>query len=427
MDMQQAKVTEIGWDQRLAEMGQRARAASNTLGRATPDARTKLLKVAAEKLRERTDAILRANVEDMKRSEGKLSKAMQDRLNLTSQRIEAIAQGLEAVAGQPDPIGKVLEKWTRPNGLHIERVSVPLGVIGMIYESRPNVTAEAASIALRGGNAIILRCGSDCFESSMAIAAVLREALKACDLPEDAVQLVPTTDRAAVGALLQLGQYVDVIVPRGGRELIERVERESRIPLLRQYEGINHVYIDAKADAEKAVKIVHNSKLRRTSICGSAECVLFDRELNRDVATKIITDLLDSGCEVRGDADVAAMDARVKTAESGDWGKEFLDSIIAARFVDGVTGAISHINQYGSGHTDAIISESSRATQQFTDGVNSAIAVVNASTQFADGGEFGFGGEVGIATGRLQARGPIGASQLTSYKYIVRGQGQTRP
>lgn len=418
---------ETDWTKELQAMGRRAQAAMQVLAQSTAEQRTQALKLMAEKLREKTDTVLRANVLDMQKADGKISKAMQDRLSLTSARLEAIAQGLETVAKQPDPIGKVLEEWTRPNGLKISRVAVPLGVIGMIYESRPNVTAEAASIALRGGNAILLRCGSDCFESSKAIADVLRGALADVGLPEDAIQLVPTTDRSAVGALLQLSDTVDVIVPRGGRELIERVERESRIPLLRQYEGICHVYIDAKADAEKAVAIAHNAKLRRTSICGAAECLLFDAPTLSSIAPKVVKDLLDSGCEVRGDETIQKLDTRVKAATDADWGKEFLEAIIAARVVTGVKGAVEHINTYGSGHTDAILTEDANAAQQFCAGVNSAIAVVNASTQFADGGEFGFGGEVGIATGRLHARGPIGAAQLTSYKYIVQGNGQIRP
>jgi glutamate-5-semialdehyde dehydrogenase len=415
------------WQKELDAMGQRARAAMEILGRAAPEQRTKALKHMAEKLREQNMAILKANVLDMQRAEGKLSKAMQDRLNLTSHRIEGIAAGLEAVAAQPDPVGKVLEEWVQPNGLAISRISVPLGVIGMIYESRPNVTAEAASIALRGGNAIILRCGSDCYESSKAIADVLRAALADIGLPEDTIQLVPTTDRAAVGALLQLSNYVDVIVPRGGRELIERVERESRIPLLRQYEGICHIFIDAKADFEKAVDITRNAKMRRVSICGAAECVLFDRAVVNSIAPAVIKDLLDHGCEVRGDDAIQKLDNRVKPASESDWGKEFLEPIMAARVVDGVEGAITHINRFGSGHTDSIITESIKTSDLFCSGVNSAIAMVNTSTQFADGGEFGFGGEVGIATGRLHARGPIGAAQLTSYKYIVRGNGHIRP
>lgn len=402
-------------------MGAAAKAATLALGQAPAERRTHMLQTAARLLRHHADKILAANARDVARAQNSLSTAMLDRLTLNEMRIEGMAKGLEAVAAQHDPIDQVLESWTRPNGLTIARVSVPLGVIGMIYESRPNVTAEAASIALRGGNAIILRCGSDCFESAAEIANVLRAALREAQLPEDAVQLVPTTDREAVGALLHMQDLVDVIVPRGGRELIERVERESRIPLLRQYEGVNHIYIDAAADAEKAVAITHNAKLRRTSICGAAECVLFDSSILGTIAPLVLRALLDSGCEVRGDAAIAAMDPRVKPAQAEDWGKEFLDSIIAAKVVHGVDEAMAHINHFGSGHTDAILTEDDRAALRFCAGVHSAIVMVNASTQFADGGEFGFGGELGIATGKLHARGPIGAAQLTSSKYIVSG------
>ena len=419
--------TSAGWDAELETIGRRARAASVALGQAKAEERTAALKHMAEKLREKTDAVLRANVLDMQRAEGKISKAMMDRLNLSSVRIEAIAAALEDVAAQPDPVGKTLEEWTRPNGLVISRVSVPLGVIGMIYESRPNVTAEAASIAIRGGNAIILRCGSDCFESSKAIAEVLRTALAEKGLPADALQLVPTTDREAVGALLRLSSCVDIIVPRGGRELIERVERESRIPLLRQYEGICHVYVHAKADPAKAVAIARNAKLRRVSICGAAECLLVDRAVTATLGAAIVKDLLDHNCEIRGDAEIQKLDMRVKAAGEADFGKEFLEPIMAARVVDGLDEAVAHINRYGSGHTDSILTEDGQAAERFCRDVNSAVAIINASTQFTDGGEFGFGGEIGIATGRLHARGPIGAAQLTSYKYIVRGNGQTRP
>lgn len=415
------------WQQTLTPMGIAAKAATATLGAAAASQRTALLTRAAALLRAGAAAILAANAVDVAAAQETLSAAMLDRLTLTPARVAAMAAGLEAVAAQPDPVGLVLAAWTRPNGLHIKRISVPLGVIGMIYESRPNVTAEAAAIALRGGNAIMLRCGSDCFASSAAIAEILRQALRETGLPEAAVQLVPTTDRAAVGALLNLGDYIDVIVPRGGRSLVERVERESRIPLLRQYEGVCHVYVDGEADAEKAVAITHNAKLRRTSICGAAECLLLDRAALPRLALPILKNLLDSGCAVHGDAELAALDPRITPATPQDWGREFLDAMIAARVVEGVEGAIGHINRYGSGHTDAIISENATTAARFCGGVTSAIAIHNASTQFADGAEFGFGGELGIATGKLHARGPIGAAQLTSYKYVVTGDGQTRP
>ncbi len=411
----------------MEKIGAKARAASSVLAQSNADARTKFLKQAAERIRESTDKILRANTIDMEKNAGKLSPAMQDRLNLTAARVEGIAAGLEAIAAQPDPIDKVLEKFTRPNGLEISRISVPLGVIGMIYESRPNVTAEAAAIALRGGNAIILRGGSDCIESSKAIAAALQQALADAGLPKDAIQLVGTTDRAAVGVMLQLSQYIDVIVPRGGKDLIERVERESKIPLLRQYEGICHVYLHAKADAKKAVALAHNSKLRRVSICGSAECLVIDRAVLQSVGKQVVIDLLDAGCEIRGDSDVQKLDSRVIRANDADFGKEFLSTIMAAKVVDGLDEAITFINQHSSHHTDSIVTEDAAVATAFSEKIESAIVMVNASTQFADGGEFGFGGEIGIATGRLHARGPIGAAQLTSYKYVVRGNGQIRP
>lgn len=404
-----------------------ARAAAHILAAAPPAMRTKSLQAGAAQLRANKDLILKANALDVTKAEGKISPAMIDRLRLTEARIESIAKGLEDVAAQPDPVGKVQEEWTRPNGLRIQRVGIPLGVVGMIYESRPNVTAEASSIALRGGNAIVLRCGSDCLESSKAIATCLQYGLSETGLPRTCVQIIPISDRAAVGALLSMSDMIDIIVPRGGRELIERVERESRIPLLRQYEGICHVYIDAHADIEKAKAIAVNAKMRRVSICGSAECVLLDSKIINTTGVAVIKALLDAGCEVRGDETIQALDTRVKKAESGDWGHEFLEPIIAARIVNGVDGAAEYINAYSSHHTDSIITENDATAKTFCAAVDSAIVMVNASTQFADGGEFGFGGEVGIATGRLHARGPIGAAQLTTYKYIVLGNGQTRP
>ena len=422
-----AEQTNTSWVKELEAIGANAKAALRSLILSTPDTRSHALKLCAQKLRNSKDAILKANALDVARGQSTLSKAMIDRLTLTSERIDAIAMGLDDVAAQPDPIGKIQEEWTRPNGLKIQRVSVPLGVIGMIYESRPNVTAEAASIALRGGNAIILRCGSDCFESSKAIANAMQDGLAEAGLPKHTVQLVPTTDRNAVGALLSMTRYVDVIVPRGGRELIERVERESKIPLLRQYEGVNHIYVDAKADAEKAKAVIQNAKMRRTSICGAVECLLFETSTLKTIAEPVIKNLLDAGCEVRGDDAIAALDARVKKATSADWGKEFLEPIIAARVISNMKDAIEHIATYSSNHTDCILTEDKAAADAFCAQVDSAIVMVNASTQFADGGEFGFGGEVGIATGRFHARGPIGAAQLTSYKYIVLGTGQTRP
>ncbi len=425
--MKAAQQTNTSWVKELEAIGVAARAALPALAAATAQMRSHALQLCAQKLRDSKDAILKANALDVARGQATLSKAMVDRLTLTSQRIDAIAQGLDDVAAQPDPIGKVQEEWTRPNGLKIQRVTVPLGVIGMIYESRPNVTAEAASIALRGGNAIILRCGSDCFESSKVIANAMQEGLAEAGLPKAAIQLVPTTDRNAVGALLGMSNIIDVIVPRGGRELIERVERESKIPLLRQYEGVNHIYIDAKADVEKAKAVIQNAKMRRTSICGAVECLLFEASTLKTIAAPVIKNLLDVGCEVRGDDAIVALDARVKKADASDWGREFLEPIVAARMVSSLKDAIEHIATYSSNHTDCILTEDKTTAESFCTQVDSAIVMVNASTQFADGGEFGFGGEVGIATGRFHARGPIGAAQLTSYKYIVLGNGQTRP
>ena len=425
--MTAATQTNTTWVKELEAIGMGAKAALPLLAMATAETRSRALKLCAQKLRSSKDSILKANALDVARGQATLSKAMIDRLTLTPDRIDAIAKGLDDVAAQPDPIGKIQEEWTRPNGLKIQRVSVPLGVIGMIYESRPNVTAEAASIALRGGNAIILRCGSDCFESSKAIANAMQDGLAEAGLPKHAIQLVPTTDRNAVGTLLSMTQYVDVIVPRGGRELIERVERESKIPLLRQYEGVNHIYVEAKADVEKAKAVIQNAKMRRTSICGAVECLLFEASTLQTIAATVINNLLDAGCEVRGDDAIVALDARVKKANASDWGKEFLEPIIAARVVGNMKDAIEHISTYSSNHTDCILTEDKTAADAFCAQVDSAIVMVNASTQFADGGEFGFGGEVGIATGRFHARGPIGAAQLTSYKYIVLGNGQTRP
>lgn len=425
--MQAAQHNQPNLIKTIEAIGAAAKAALPALASATAEQRSRALQICAKKLRAAQSAILKANALDVARGQATLGKAMIDRLTLTPDRIEGIIKGLEDVAGQPDPIGIIQEEWTRPNGLRIQRVTVPLGVIGMIYESRPNVTAEAASIAVRGGNAIILRCGSDCFESSTAIAKALQEGLVESGLPASAIQLIPTTDRAAVGALLSLSQYIDVIIPRGGRELIERVERESRIPLLRQYEGVNHIYVDAAADAEMAKTIIHNAKLRRTSICGAVECLLFHKDTISTIGAKVIKALLNAGCEVRGDSAIKALDQRVSQASESDWGTEFLDAVVAARVVNDMSEALEHIATYSSHHTDCIITQNTSTAQQFCTQVDSAIVMVNASTQFADGGEFGFGGEVGIATGRVHARGPIGAAQLTSMKYIVLGNGQIRP
>jgi glutamate-5-semialdehyde dehydrogenase len=338
-----------------------------------------------------------------------------------------MARGLDEVTALPDPVGRILADWTRPNGLRIQRVSVPLGVIGIIYESRPNVTADAGSLCLKAGNAAILRGGSESFHSSTAIAECLRHGLREAGLPEAAIQLVPTRDRAAVGIMLTMSQHIDIIVPRGGRSLIERVQNESRIPVLAHLEGICHVYVDAAADLAKTRAVVLNAKMRRTGVCGAAETLLVDRAVAAAVLPPILDDLKQAGCALRGDAETRALDADIEPASEADWTTEYLDAILAVRVVEGVDGAIAHINRYGSHHTDSIMTEDVTTAERFLAEVDSAIVMHNASTQFADGGEFGMGAEIGIATGRLHARGPVGAEQLTTYKYIVRGAGQVRP
>jgi glutamate-5-semialdehyde dehydrogenase len=346
---------------------------------------------------------------------------------LDARRIEAMAAGVEVVAALPDPVGTIMEAWTRPNGMTIERVRVPLGVIGVIYESRPNVTADAGSLCVKAGNAVVLRGGSESFRSSRAIHAALASGLRQAGLPADAIQLVPTRDRAAVGLMLAgLDGNLDVIVPRGGKGLVARVQSEARVPVFAHLDGNCHVYVDRAADPDMAKRIVLNAKLRRTGVCGAAETLLVDRKA-ADQLAPLVTLLLDAGCEVRGDGDTRAVDPRVRPATEEDWGTEYLDAIIAAKVVDGVDEAIAHINHHGSHHTDAIVTEDASAAEKFLDHVDSAIVLHNASTQFADGGEFGFGAEIGIATGRLHARGPVGVEQLTTFKYRVHGSGQTRP
>jgi len=352
---------------------------------------------------------------------------LRDRLALDPKRLEAIAEGLEAIAGLPDPVGRVLASWTRPNGLAIERVAVPLGVIGIIYESRPNVTADAGGLALKSGNAAILRGGSESFHSSRALVAALRAGLRGGGLPEDAIQLVPTRDRAAVGLMLAMSGVIDIIVPRGGASLIERVQRESRIPVIAHLEGLCHTYIDGAADPAKARAIVLNAKMRRVSICGATETLLVDRKAAGTVLPPILADLRAAGCELRGDPEVLALDREVKPATEQDWCTEYLDAILAVRVVDGVGEAVAHIERFGSHHTDAIVTEDHAVAERFLREVDSAIVLVNASTQFADGGEFGMGAEIGISTQRLPPRGPVGAAELTTYKYLVRGSGQVRP
>ncbi|WP_108484099.1 glutamate-5-semialdehyde dehydrogenase [Oceaniglobus ichthyenteri] len=410
----------------MQDMGRRARAASAVLAFATPAAKNKALVAAADSVWANRAAIISANADDLDfgREKG-LSPAMMDRLMLNEARVKGIADGLRAVAGQDDPVGTVMEEWDRPSGLHIRRVRTPIGVIGVIYESRPNVTADAGALCLKAGNAVILRGGSESFHSSRAIHACLVDGLRAADLPEDAVQLVPTRDRAAVSEILTMTDYIDVIVPRGGKGLVGLVQEQARVPVFAHLEGIVHVYIDAAADPEKALKVVMNAKTRRTGICGAAECLLIHRDVVETIGQGVLRALIDAGVQVRGDATLAGIEG-VDFADDDDWGREYLDMILAARVVDDVDGAIAHIQKYGSNHTDCIITEDAAAVQRFFERLDTAILMHNVSTQFADGGEFGMGGEIGIATGKLHARGPVGAMQLTSFKYLVTGDGAVR-
>ena len=412
----------------MAGIGHRAREAAKSLALASAEAKVAALRAAARAVRVRQDAILAANARDLEEAESEgLSPALRDRLALDPKRLEAIAAGLEAIADLPDPVGRVLASWTRPNGLAIERVAVPLGVIGIIYESRPNVTADAGGLALKSGNTAILRGGSESFHSSRALVAALREGLRGAGLPEDAIQLVPTRDRAAVGLMLAMSGVIDVIVPRGGSSLIDRVQRESRIPVIAHLEGLCHTYIDGAADPAKARAIVLNAKMRRVSICGATETLLVDRKVAATILPPILADLRAAGCELRGDPEVLALDGAVMPATEQDWRTEYLDAILAIRVVDGVEDAVAHIERFGSHHTDAIVTEDHGVAERFLRKVDSAIVLVNASTQFADGGEFGMGAEIGISTQRLPPRGPVGAAELTTYKYLVRGSGQVRP
>jgi len=412
----------------MTEIGRRARAAAEVLAGAPTAAKNAALMAAASALRADSARVLEANRRDMAAGEqAGLPAAKLDRLRLDETRVDGIADGLEAVAALDDPVGKVIAEWERPNGLRIQRVRVPLGVIGIIYESRPNVTADAGGLCLKSGNAAILRGGSDSFHSSRAIAASLIQGLRAAALPEDAIQLVPTPDRNAVGEMLRMSGTIDVIVPRGGKSLVARVAEESRIPVFAHLEGLCHVYVDGAADAEKARRIAVNAKMRRTGICGAAETLLVDRRVLASHLPAILDDLIEAGCEVRGDEAVRALDGRVRPASEADWDTEYLDAILSVRAVDGVDAAIAHIARHGSHHTEAIVTEDSAAAERFLANVDSAIVLHNASTQFADGGEFGMGAEIGISTGRLHARGPVGAEELTTFKYVVRGDGQVRP
>ena len=412
---------------RMAALGANARAAARALGAASAETRRRTLRAAAAALRAREAAILEANALDMAAArERQLSGALLDRLALDPGRVEAMAKGVEEVAALDDPVGRLLGEWERPNGLRIRRVAVPIGVIGIIYESRPNVTADAGALCLMSGNAAILRGGSESWHSSRAIAGALRAALAESGLPEGCIQLVPTTDRAAVGILLAMDDAVDMIVPRGGRSLIERVLDESRVPVMAHLDGNCHVYVHAAADPEKARDVTFNAKMRRTGICGAAETLLVDSAVE-DALPGILEPLFEAGCEVRGDARVQALDGRVRPVADADWKTEYLDAIISVGVVDGLDAAIAHVNEHGSHHTDSIITEDSAAAERFMAAVDSGIVLHNASTQFADGGEFGMGAEIGISTGKLHARGPVGVEQLTTYKYKVYGNGQVRP
>lgn len=426
-DLQTA--TDTGVAVLMADMGVRAVAARRQLALASAETRAQALVAAAGAIRQASADILAANAEDVAEARGNgQSEAYIDRLVLDEERVNAIAAGVDAIAGLPDPVGKVLATFERPNGLVIQRISTPLGVIGIIFESRPNVTADAAALSLKAGNAVILRSGSDSFRSARAIATAMSAGLASAGVPADAVQLVPTRDRAAVGEMLRgLNGGIDVIVPRGGKSLVERVQNEARVPVFAHLEGLVHLYVDGEADLETARAVVMNSKMRRTSVCGAAETLLVDRAAADRLLAPLVKMLLDASCEVRGDAEVQTVDSRVTPVTDADWSTEYLEAIISVRLVDGLDGALAHINAYSSQHTDCIITENTQRAERFLNEVDSAIVLHNASTQFADGGEFGFGGEIGIATGRMHARGPVGAEQLTSFKYKVRGAGQTRP
>ena len=413
----------------MMSIGRAARAATAELANASTQTKNHALKAMAGEIRTHKQDILAANQQDVKEAkQGNISSAFLDRLILTEDRVADMATSLEAIADLADPVGQVMAEWTRPNGLHISRVRVPLGVIGIIYESRPNVTADAGALCLKAGNAVILRSGSESFHSSQAIHTCLTAGLSKAGLPIAAIQLVPTTDRAAVGILLKdMVDYIDVIIPRGGKSLVERVQREARVPVLAHLEGLCHIYVDKAAQIEKAIAITLNAKMRRTGICGAAETLLIDRAVLDTHLKPIIGALVDAGCQVRGDGMARAIDDRIEPATEQDWTTEYLDAIISVKVVDDVDGAIEHIRHYGSHHTDSIITEDQHTADRFLKEVDSAIVMHNTSTQFADGGEFGMGAEIGISTSRLHSPGPVGAEQLTTFKYVVRGTGQTRP
>lgn len=412
----------------MLDMGARARKASSLLAKAGPDARTNALKAMAKRIRENAESILSANAKDMEAARAKdLTPSLLDRLELSADRLEAVAQGLEKVSAVSDPVGDVMAEWERPNGLKISRVRGPIGVIGIIYESRPNVTADAGSLCVRSANAAILRGGSESVNSAIAITAALQQGLEDAGLPKDAVQMVPTTDRAAVGHMLKgLDGNLDVIVPRGGKSLVGRVQEEARVPVIGHLEGLCHTYVHESADPQKAIDIVTNAKMRRTGICGATETMLIDASIATELLPRIAKSLKDAGCELRGNEKAKAIiDMPLATEE--DWRTEYLAPIISIKVVDNIDEAIAHIDTYSSGHTEAIIAEDTDAAERFLNEIDASIVMHNASSQFADGGEFGMGAEIGIATGRLHARGPVGAEQLTIFKYQVRGNGQTRP
>ena len=412
----------------MRQIGQRAREAARELAFAPTAAKNRALTAAAAAMRASANALIAANARDLDEAKrDTLTDAMIDRLALDQKRIAAMANGLEEVAALPDPVGALMAEWQRPNGLAIQRVRVPLGVIGIIYESRPNVTADAGALCLKSGNAAILRGGSDSFHSSTAIMECLTRGLTEAGLPPASLQYVPKRDRAAVGEMLAMPDLIDVIVPRGGKSLIDRVQKESKIPVFAHLEGLCHVYVDRDADIEMARKITLNAKMRRTSVCGATETLLVDEAIAKRALPPILDDLIKAGCEVRGDASTRALESRAKPATEQDWTTEYLDAIISVRVVQGVEQAIEHIARYGSQHTDSIVTENRATAEKFLSRVDSAIVLHNASTQFADGGEFGMGAEIGISTGRLHARGPVGVEQLTTFKYVVRGNGQVRP
>jgi len=413
----------------MAELGRRARAAAKTLALASSEQKNQALAAIARNIRTSSGVILDANKQDVQRArQNQMAESFVDRLTLNEERVEQIAQAVEAIAQLDDPVGSVIAKWQQPSGLEISRVRVPIGVIGIIYESRPNVTADAGALCLKSGNAVILRGGSDSLHSSAAIGDCLKDGLKAAELPEACIQVVSTPDRAAVGAMLSgLDGTIDLIVPRGGKSLVARVEADARVPVFSHLEGLCHVYVDKAADLEMAKAITLNAKLRRTGICGAAETLLVDKNAKDTLLAPLVSALLEAGCEVRGPDQVCEIEPRVIKASEDDWTTEYLDSIISVQLVDGVEGAMEHIERFGSNHTDAIITDDAQTATRFLNDVDSAIVLHNASTQYADGGEFGMGAEIGIATGKMHARGPVGVEQLTSFKYVVRGTGQVRP